>query len=181
MGDCSMRKTKKWQMLFAVLLLASISFYVYIPKNIHTALKRIDGVFEVGEVLAVQPVEEDMTAVIYTNKERPKELQNALVHKKGTFYDVIELNGSLHMEKAGKLKQGLPRTNMLLSWYDNSDQCIIMVVAYDEDVADIVYRGEKLTSLNIDGYHLFYGFGSGKYEIYELYDKYGNLLENYKE
>ena len=40
---------------------------------------------------------------------------------------------------------------------------------------------QKLTPLDINGYHLFYGTGTGKYEVYELFDQEGNRLEHIKE
>lgn len=36
-------------------------------------------------------------------------------------------------------------------------------------------------TLDINGYHLFYGTGTGKYEVYELFDQEGNRLEHIKE
>jgi hypothetical protein len=57
----------------------------------------------------------------------------------------------------------------------------VMAVAYDEDVAAITYQNQELTPLDINGYHLFYGTGTGKYEVYELFDQEGNRLEHIKE
>ena len=58
---------------------------------------------------------------------------------------------------------------------------VVMAVAYDEDVAAITYQNQELTPLDINGYHLFYGTGTGKYEVYELFDQEGNRLEHIKE
>ena len=69
----------------------------------------------------------------------------------------------------------------LVSWYDKSDKYVVMAVAYDEDVAAITYQNQELTPLDINGYHLFYGTGTGKYEVYELFDQEGNRLEHIKE
>lgn len=43
------------------------------------------------------------------------------------------------------------------------------------------YQNQELTPLDINGYHLFYGTGTGKYEVYELFDQEGNRLEHIKE
>lgn len=45
-----------------------ISFFMYFPKSIENALNRIKYPFEVGEILASQQIDENLTAVIYTNK-----------------------------------------------------------------------------------------------------------------
>lgn len=70
---------------------------------------------------------------------------------------------------------------MLISWYDKSDKYVVIAVAYDEDVVSIIYPDQELEQLNVNGYRLFYGFGIGEYEVYELLDKNGNRLEHIKE
>ena len=56
-----------------------------------------------------------------------------------------------------------------------------MAVGYDEDVSTITYLNQELMQLNVNGYRLFFGYGVGEYEIYELFDKNGNRLEHIKE
>lgn len=164
-----------------ILIGAAISFYIYVPKNIDVALNRIKYPFEVGKILTTQQIEENLTAVIYTNKENHNKLQNALIRKTGIFYKVTAMNGSLTLEKPKKLKSGDLRTQVLVSWYDKSDKYFIMAIAYDEDVAAITYLNQELIQLNANGYRLFYGSGIGEYEVYKLFDKNGNLLEHIKE
>ena len=62
--------------------------FIYFPTSIEIALSRIKYPFEVGEVLATQQIGENLTTVIYTNKEEKDKLQNAIVRKKGVFYNV---------------------------------------------------------------------------------------------
>ena len=138
--------------------------------------------FEVGEILASQQIDENLTAVIYTNKEEKSNLQNAIVRKRGIFYDVIETNGSVHIEKPKQLESGQLRTQVLISWYDKSDKYVIMAVAYDEDVSTITYLNQELIQLNVNGYRLFWGYGIGEYdEMLHMFDKNGNCLEQIKE
>ena len=70
---------------------------------------------------------------------------------------------------------------MLISWYNKSDKYVVMAVAYDEDVSRITYFNQELMQLNVNGYRLFYGYGIGEYEVYELFDENGNRLEHIKE
>ena len=137
--------------------------------------------FEVGEILASQQIDENLTAVIYTNKEEKSNLQNAIVRKRGIFYDVIETNGSVHIEKPKQLESGQLRTQALISWYDKSDKYVIMAVAYDEDVSTITYLNQELIQLNVNGYRLFWGYGIGEYDEMHMFDKNGNCLEQIKE
>lgn len=175
---------KKGRIIFATIIVlagAMISFVIYFPKNIDTALNRIQHPFEVGEVLATQEIEENLTAVIYTNQQNNTQLQNALIRKAGIFYRVVDMNGSLTIEKPKMLESGEPRANILISWYDKSYKYVVMAVAYDEDVKSVTYLDQELQEININGYRLFYGYGSGEYEVYELFDKNGNRLEHIKE
>lgn len=175
---------KKGNLILAaliVLMVVMISLVMYFPKNIHAALNRIKHPFEVGEVLVTQEIEENLTAVIYTNQKDRTHLQNALIRKTGIFYRVVDRNGSLTIEKPKMLESGEPRANILISWYDKSDKYVVMAAAYDEDVASVTYRNQELQEININGYRLFYGYGSGEYEDYELFDQNGNRLEHIKE
>lgn len=176
-----MKKRAIFLIVLIIIFGVGISFFMYFPKSIENALNRIKYPFEVGEILASQQIDENLTAVIYTNKEEKSNLQNAIVRKRGIFYDVIETNGSVHIEKPKQLESGQLRTQALISWYDKSDKYVVMAVAYDEDVAAITYQNQELTPLDINGYHLFYGTGTGKYEVYELFDQEGNRLEHIKE
>lgn len=176
-----MKKRAIFLIVLIIIFGVGISFFMYFPKSIENALNRIKYPFEVGEILASQQIDENLTAVIYTNKEEKSNLQNTIVRKRGIFYDVIETNGSVHIEKPKQLESGQLRTQVLISWYDKSDKYVVMAVAYDEDVAAITYQNQELTPLDINGYHLFYGTGTGKYEVYELFDQEGNRLEHIKE
>lgn len=171
---------KKGKMILATLIVL-IGMVMYFPKNIDAALNRIKHPFEVGEVLVAQEIEENLTVVIYTNQQNNTQLQNALIQKTVIFYRVIERNGSLTIEKPKMLESGELRANILISWYDKSDKYVVMAVAYDEDVESVTYLNQELQKININGYRLFYGYGSGEYEVYELFDKNGNLLEHIKE
>ena len=120
----------------------------------------------------------------------PKSIENALnrikypfevVRKRGIFYDVIETNGSVHIEKPKQLESGQLRTQVLISWYDKSDKYVIMAVAYDEDVSTITYLNQELIQLNVNGYRLFWGYGIGEYDEMHMFDKNGNCLEQIKE
>lgn len=164
-----------------MLICVGIGLFIYLPKDVYTALGRIKHPFEVGEILTTQQIEENLTLAIYTNKEKNNELQNALIEKTGIFHKVIEMNGSLSIDKPKKLQSGDLRTQMLISWYDKSDKYVVMAVAYDEDVSGITYLNQELMQLNVNGYRLFYGYGIGEYEVYELFDENGNLLEHIKE
>lgn len=164
-----------------IFLSVVIGSFIYFPKSIDTALNRIKYPFEVGEILTSQQIDENLIVVIYTNKENSSQLQNAIIQKTGIFYSVVEMNGSLNIEMPKELDSGDLRTAELISWYDKSDKYVVMAVAYDEDVAAITYRNQELTQLNINGYHLFYGNGTGKYEVPELFDKEGRRLERIKE
>lgn len=168
-----------------IFLSVVIGSFIYFPKSIDTALNRIKYPFEVGEILTSQQIDENLIVVIYTNKnnnnELHNELQNAIIQKNSIFYSVVEMNGSLNIEIPQKLDSGDLRTQVLVSWYDKSDKYVVMAVAYDEDVAAITYQNQELTPLDINGYHLFYGTGTGKYEVYELFDQEGNRLEHIKE
>ena len=166
--------------LFIVLSVV-ISSFIYFPKSIDTALNRIKYPFEVGEIVTSQQIDENLTVVIYTNKENNSKLQNAIIQKNGIFYSVVDMNGSLNIELPKKLDSGDLRAAVLISWYDKSDKYVVMAVAYDEDVAAITCRNQELTQLNINGYHLFYGNGTGKYEVHELFDQEGRRLEHIKE
>lgn len=175
---------KKGKMILAapiVLVGVTICLVMYFPKNIDAALNRIKYPFEVGEVLAAREIEENLTAVIYTNQQNNTQLQNALIRKTGIFYRVVDMNGSLTVEKPEMLESGEPRANILISWYDKSDKYVVMAVAYDEDVESVTYLNQELEEINMNGYRLFYGYGSGAYEVYELFDKNGNRLEHIKE
>lgn len=158
-----------------------IGSFTYFPKSMDTALNRIKYPFEVGEIVTSQQIDENLIVVIYTNKENSSQLQNAIIQKTGIFYSVVEMNGSLNIEMPKELDRGDLRTAELISWYDKSDKYVVMAVAYDEDVAAITYQNQELTPLDINGYHLFYGTGTGKYEVYELFDQEGNRLEHIKE
>ena len=151
-----------------IFLSVVIGSFIYFPKSIDTALNRIKYPFEVGEILTSQQIDENLIVVIYTNKNNNNELQNAIIQKNSIFYSVVEMNGSLNIEIPQKLDSGDLRTQVL-------------AVAYDEDVAAITYQNQELTPLDINGYHLFYGTGTGKYEVYELFDQEGNRLEHIKE
>ncbi len=184
---------KKRNIIYLVLIIflgMGIGSFMYFPKNMEAALSRIKPPFEVGEVLATQQIGEDLTAVIYTNTEEKDRLQNAIVRKNGIFYDVIGTNGSIHIEKPKQLESGELRSQALISWYDKSDNYVIMAAAYDEDVSAITYQNQELIRLDVNGYRLFYGYGIGenevyelldKNEVYELLDKNGNRLEHIKE
>ena len=178
-----MKKGKIFLAIPIMLIVVILSIALYFPKSIDTALNRIQYPFEVGEVLATMEIEENLTAVIYTNQQNDKHLQNALIQKTGIFYKVIDSNGSLTIEKPKMLKSGDQRAEILISWYDKSDKdkYIIMAVAYDKNVESISYRDQELQEININGYRLFYGYGRGEYEVYELFDKDGNRLEHIKE
>ena len=164
-----------------IFLSVVIGSFIYFPKSIDTALNRIKYPFEVGEILTSQQIDENLIVVIYTNKNNNNELQNAIIQKNSIFYSVVEMNGSLNIEIPQKLDSGDLRTQVLVSWYDKSDKYVVMAVAYDEDVAAITYQNQELTPLDINGYHLNYGTGTGKYEVYELFDQEGNRLEHIKE
>ena len=164
-----------------IFLSVVIGSFIYFPKSIDTALNRTKYPFEVGEILTSQQIDENLIVVIYTNKNNNNELQNAIIQKNSIFYSVVEMNGSLNIEIPQKLDSGDLRTQVLVSWYDKSDKYVVMAVAYDEDVAAITYQNQELTPLDINGYHLFYGTGTGKYEVYELFDQEGNRLEHIKE
>lgn len=175
---------KKGNMILAVLIVligTLIGLVMYFPKNIDTALNRIQHPFEAGEILAAQEIEENLTAVLYTNRRNNTQLQNALIRKTGIFYKVVDRKGSLTIEKPKTLESGELRADVLISWYDKSDKYIVMAVAYDEDVESVTYLDQELKKLNINGYRLFYGYGSGEYGMYELFDKNGNRLEHIKE
>ena len=94
-----MKKRAIFLIVLIIIFGVGISFFMYFPKSIENALNRIKYPFEVGEILASQQIDENLTAVIYTNKEEKSNLQNAIVRKRGIFYDVIETNGSVHIEK----------------------------------------------------------------------------------
>lgn len=176
-----MKKSKIIIIGLIILIGMTISYFIYVPKSIDTALNRIKYPFEVGEILATQRIEENLTLAIYTNKEKNDELQNALIEKTGIFYKVIEMNGSLIIDEPQKLQSGDLRTQVLVSWYDKSDKYVVMAVAYDEDVYGITYLNQELMQLNINNYRLFYGYGIGEYEEYELFDKDGTRLQHIKE
>lgn len=176
-----MKKSKILLIILAILICFGIGLYIYLPKSIDTVLNRIQHPFEVGEVLKTYQIEENLTLTIYTNKEKNNELQNVLIEKTGVFYDVIEMNGSLSIDKPKKLESGDLRAQMLISWYDKSDKYVVMAVAYDEDVSDITYLNQELIQLNANGYRLFYGYGVGEYEEYELFNKNGTRLGHIKE
>lgn len=177
-----MKKRAIFLIVLIIIFGVGISFFMYFPKNIENALNRIKYPFEVGEILASQQIDENLTAVIYTNKEEKSNLQNAIVRKRGIFYDVIETNGSVHIEKPKQLESGQLRTQVLISWYDKSDKYVIMAVAYDEDVSTITYLNQELIQLNVNGYRLFWGYGIGEYdEMLHMFDKNGNCLEQIKE
>ena len=167
-----MKKRAIFLIVLIIIFGVGISFFMYFPKSIENALNRIKYPFEVGEILASQQIDENLTAVIYTN---------AIVRKRGIFYDVIETNGSVHIEKPKQLESGQLRTQVLISWYDKSDKYVIMAVAYDEDVSTITYLNQELIQLNVNGYRLFWGYGIGEYDEMHMFDKNGNCLEQIKE
>lgn len=84
-----MKKRAIFLIVLIIIFGVGISFFMYFPKSIENALNRIKYPFEVGEILASQQIDENLTAVIYTNKEEKSNLQNAIVRKRGIFYDVI--------------------------------------------------------------------------------------------
>lgn len=175
-----MKKRKLILLGLLIFLSVVIGSIIYFPKSIDSALNRIKYPFEVGEILITQQIDKNLIVAIYTNKEDSSKLQNAIIQKNGIYYRVVEVNGSLHIEKPQKLDSGGLRTQALISWYNKSDKYVVMAVAYDEDVAAITYH-QELTQLDINGYHLFYGTGIGEYEVYELFDREGNRLEHTKE
>ena len=181
LGKTWMKKRANFLIVLIIIFGVGISFFMYFPKSIENALNRIKYPFEVGEILASQQIDENLTAVIYTNKEEKSNLQNAIVRKRGIFYDVIETNGSVHIEKPKQLESGQLRTQVLISWYDKSDKYVIMAVAYDEDVSTITYLNQELIQLNVNGYRLFLGYGIGEYDEMHMFDKNGNCLEQIKE
>ena len=89
-----MKKRAIFLIVLIIIFGVGISFFMYFPESIENALNRIKYPFEVGEILASQQIDENLTAVIYTNKEEKSNLQNAIVRKRGIFYDVIETNQS---------------------------------------------------------------------------------------
>ena len=106
-------------MILAVLIVligTLIGLVMYFPKNIDTALNRIQHPFEAGEILAAQEIEENLTAVLYTNRRNNTQLQNALIRKTGIFYKVVDRNGSLTIEKPKTLESGELRADVLISW-----------------------------------------------------------------
>ena len=176
-----MKKRAIFLIVLIIIFGVGISFFMYFPKSIENALNRIKYPFEVGEILASQQIDENLTAVIYTNKEEKSNLQNAIVRKRGIFYDVIETNGSVHIEKPKQLESGQLRTQALISWYDKSDKYVIMAVAYDDDVSSIWYLYQDLIQLNLNGYRLFWGYGIGEYDEMHMFDNNGNCLEQIME
>ena len=116
---------KKRKILFISLLAllgVVIGFIIYFPKSIDSVLNRIKYPFEVGEILTTQQIDENLIVVIYTNKEDSSKLQNAIIQKTGIFYAVVEVNGSLNIEKPQKLDSGDLRTQLLISWYNKRDR-----------------------------------------------------------
>lgn len=80
-----MKKRAIFLIVLIIIFGVGISFFMYFPKSIENALNRIKYPFEVGEILASQQIDENLTAVIYTNKEEKSNLQNAIVRKRGVF------------------------------------------------------------------------------------------------
>jgi len=64
-----MKKRAIFLIVLIIIFGVGISFFMYFPKSIENALNRIKYPFEVGEILASQQIDENLTAVIYTNKE----------------------------------------------------------------------------------------------------------------
>ena len=176
-----MKKRTIILIVLIILVCTGISFFIYFPKSIESTLSRIKDPFEVGDVFAMEEIDDDLTFVLYRNKTKSDRLQNVLLRKQGPLYEVIENNGSVILERPKQLESKERRADILISWYDKSDKYVIMAVARDENVETILYRGQELMQLNVNGYRLFWGYGIGEYEVYELFDKNGNRLEHIKE
>ena len=172
---------KKTKIIISALLVCAVGYFLYLPKSIEAVLNRIEFPFEVGEIVAIQEIEENTTVVHYINKKQNQELQNVVIRKQGPFYREVDLNGSLIIEKPKTLELGDIRTQVHISWYDKSEKYVVMSVAYDEDVASVVYRDKELENIEFNGYNLFYGYGIGDYKVYKIYDVAGKELTQIKE
>ena len=176
-----MKKRSAFLIVLLVLFGIGIGAFLFFPKSIDSAISRIGSPFAVGELLATQQLDKNFTAVIYTNKEEKDQLQNAIIRKYGIFYDVIDKNGSIEIEQPKELESGELRARVLISWYGQGDRYFVIAAAYDNDVSTITYQNQELIPLNVNGYHLFYGYGVGENTRYELFDKNGNRLAHIKE
>ena len=67
-----MKKRAIFLIVLIIIFGVGISFFMYFPKSIENALNRIKYPFEVGEILASQQIDENLTAVIYTNLNEKK-------------------------------------------------------------------------------------------------------------
>ena len=80
-----MKKRAIFLIVLIIIFGVGISFFMYFPKSIENALNRIKYPFEVGEILASQQIDENLTAVIYTNKEEK-------IHKLDIFMKLEKIN-----------------------------------------------------------------------------------------
>lgn len=65
-----MKKRAIFLIVLIIIFGVGISFFMYFPKSIENALNRIKYPFEVGEILASQQIDENLTAVIYEQRRK---------------------------------------------------------------------------------------------------------------
>ena len=167
--------------LLTVALVLTIWFFRQ-PSSIDEVLKDITPPFAVGDVVTRQEVEDDLTLVLYRNQDDERNLQSALIRKRGPFYRLVRCSGSLELEPMGWPEPGELRSQMLISWYDRDalEKCVVLAVALDQQVDRMTYCGTPLEKVEFNGYRVFFGGASSEeYELYQLYDKDGNELGHY--
>lgn len=181
------KKLKQKRLLVSfcsILLTVALVFAIWFfrqPTSIDAVLEDIAPPFSVGDVLTSQEVDDGLTLVLYRNQDDRNALQSALIRKHGPLYRLVRCSGSLELAPVGQPDPGQLRSRMLISWYDrdNPEKCVVLAVAYDEAVEAISYCDTPLERIDFEDYRLFFGAASGKYELYQLYDRDGNELEHY--
>lgn len=171
-----MKKKRILVTAFLLVLAGLVIWFLYQPKNINTILERLDDPFKMEEIIITTEIEKDTTVTFYANLKK-KQLYNAIIRENSFFYTLVRLAGSVSLEQHSGIED--LKAGVQISWYDKSDKYVIMAVIYDDEVATIQYRDERLQEVDFSGYRIAFGFGFGDYEEYKLYDKNGNLLDHW--
>lgn len=173
-----MKKKNIMCICLLVLLGVTLSCYLHYPKSIDDALTKMSYDFEIGEIVDTQKIDENLTAVLLTNNAK-NAFQTAIVEKNGIFYRGIGITSSMDLSELNELDNSNLRTQGSISWYDESDNCVVFGVVYDEEVSSIKISNRELDELSVNNYRLFYGVGSGRDSgVYDLFDENGNQLQN---
>ena len=144
-----MDKKKVLTVILIIIAVLLFAVFIFTPKSIESALKRIDEPFKVGEIFTVEDMGDDLYFAIYRNEDNINLLQNAVLKKSCVFYKVIDENGSLNFNPPKDGNDSKLKSTGFISWYDKKhpEKYVIMVAAYDNAIDSVEFCGKKLEKI----------------------------------